>query len=334
MKDKTSIPLTAGEMSALWAQYINDSVSICVTSHFLKKVEDEEVRPVIELALTSSKQNISYLTELLKKEHFPLPVGFTKEDVHVDAPKLYSDTFVLMYLRHMSVLGMAAGGVALSVVTRPDVVTGFKSVLKEAVMLQDATRELMLKQGTYVRPPFISVPEKVDFVKKQNFLGSIFGSDRPLTSQEITVLFNNIRTNTVGKTLLVGFGQTAKTKEVKEYFLKGKEMAGKHFSMFRDILEKEDLPAPMIWDSAVTDSTTPVFSEKLMMFHTSAMIAAGIGNYGASISGSPRKDLGAKYASLIPEVALYAEDGANIMIKHGWLEEPPQTDNRDRLIKE
>ena len=37
--------------------------------------------------------------------------------------------------------------------------------------------------------------------------------------------------------------------------------------------------------------------------------------------------------SMIPEIALYAEDGANIMIKHGWMEEPPQADNRDKLIQ-
>jgi hypothetical protein len=30
----------------------------------------------------------------------------------------------------------------------------------------------------------------------------------------------------------------------------------------------------------------------------------------------------------IPEISLYAEDGANIMIKHVWLEVPPQADAR------
>ncbi|WP_155925690.1 DUF3231 family protein [Bacillus sp. UNC438CL73TsuS30] len=35
----------------------------------------------------------------------------------------------------------------------------------------------------------------------------------------------------------------------------------------------------------------------------------------------------------IPEVALYVEDGANIMIKHGWMEEPPQAVDHDKLIQ-
>jgi len=333
MDDKTKIRFTAAEISMLWTQYINDTVSICVNKHFLKKVEDDEIRPVIEFTLKSSKHNIAFLEELFSKEKFPIPIGFTDKDVVEDAPRLFSDTFVLMYLRNMSILGMAFASGALGFVTRPDLVTFFKTVLKEAVDIQDLTRDLMLKQGTYVRPPFTSYPDKVDFVHKQSFLAGYFGEKRPLVVQEITMLFNNIQTNSIGKTLIIGFAQTAQSNEVKEYFKRGKQIAQKHMDIFSEFLKKEDLPAPMTWDTAVTDSTNQVFSDKLMMFHVSSMIAAGIGNYGASMSGSPRRDLGVKYASLIPEIALYAEDGANIMIKNEWLEEPPQTDKRNQLIK-
>jgi len=55
-----------------------------------------------------------------------------------------------------------------------------------------------------------------------------------------------------------------------------------------------------------------------IMYHVSAMISTGIRNYGMAIGASPRRDIGLKYLAMIPVVALYAEDGANIMIKHGW----------------
>jgi hypothetical protein len=88
----------------------------------------------------------------------------------------------------------------------------------------------------------------------------------------------------------------------------------------------------MGWDSAITDVTTNVFSDKFTMYHIFSMIAAGIGYYGTSMAASPRRDFGMKYAKLIPEISLYAEDGANIMIKNGWMEEPPRADNSDQLI--
>ncbi|MBM7693938.1 hypothetical protein JOC77_003382 [Peribacillus deserti] len=334
MEDKTKIQLTAAEISATWTQYINDTLTVCIVGHFLKKVEDPEVRPILEFSLNQAKSNISYLTELFQKEKFAIPVGFTEEDVKPDAPRLFSDVFVLAYLRNMSILGMAASSVALGMVTRPDIVKFHKNILKAAVGLQDLSRDLMLKQGTYVRPPTLSVPDQVDFVKRQHFLSGLMGDIRPLTSIEISHLFKNVETNTIGKTLIIGFAQVAENEDVKQYLLRGRQIAQKHIDLFSHILTQEDLPAPMLWDTGITNTSNPVFSDKLIMFHISAMIAAGIGNYGAAISASPRRDLGIRYASLLPEISLYAEDGANIMIKHGWLEEPPQAVDRKHLIKD
>ncbi|MEO2077084.1 MAG: DUF3231 family protein [Bacillus sp. (in: firmicutes)] len=333
MEDKTRIRLTAGEMSGLWAQYLNDTITICINKFFLEKVEDKEVRPIIEFVLNSAKGNIAIMEDIFTKESFPIPIGFTDQDVDPKAPKLFSDTFVLMFLRHMSILAMAASSAALGVATRPDMVEFHKRVLKIGVKLQDFTRDLMLKQGTYIRPPYISVPDKVDFVKRQHFLAGFLGHKRPLTSVEITHLFLNVQTNAIGKTLITGYAQVAQSKEVKQYCLRGMEIAQKHVDIFSDFLRKEDLPIPMSWDSALTDTTVPVFSDKLIMFNVAGMIAAGVGNYGMAMAASPRRDVGMKYASLIPEIALYAEDGANIMIKHGWMEEPPQADDRGKLIK-
>ncbi|MBM7652863.1 DUF3231 family protein [Neobacillus cucumis] len=333
MENQSEIGLTATEMSGLWAQYINDTASICVNTHFLEKTKDSEVRPIVELALSVAKHNIAFLEDFFKKENFPVPNGFTDKDVVPDAPKLFSDTFVVMYLRQMSMLAMAASSGAIGLGTREDVVSFHKTILKEAVKLQDLTRQLMLQQGTYIRPPFISIPDKVSFVEKQQFLAGFFGKKRALTSIEVSHLFLNIQTNSIGKALIMGFGQIAKNEDVKQYMLRGKQIAQKHLEIFGQYLTRNDLPAPMSWDSNVFDTTAPIFSDKLLMFHTSAMIAAGIGNYGLAMAASPRRDLALKYASLLPEIALYAEDGANIMIQYGWLEEPPQADDKDDLIK-
>lgn len=333
MEDKTKIRLSAAEMSGLWGQYINDTFAVCVSSYFLEKVEDEEVRPIIEFVLSTAKGNISIMQELFIKEDFPIPIGFTDQDVNPQAPRLFSDTFVIMFFRNMSILAMAASSAALGLVTRPDLVAFHKRVLKAAVELQDLTRELMLKQGTYVRPPYISMQDKVDFVKRQHFLAGFFGHKRAITSIEITHLFLNVQTNAIGKALITGYAQTAQNEEVKQFFLRGIQIAQNHMDIFSGFLKAEDLPVPMSWETAVSDSTTNVFSDKLMMFNVSAMIAAGVGNYGIAMAASPRRDIGLKYASLIPEIALYAEDGANIMIKHGWMEEPPQAKNRDHLIQ-
>lgn len=333
MEDKTKIQLTVAEMSGLWTQYINDTLAVCVNSYFLEKVEDEEVRPIVEFTLNTAKNNVSIMQDLFKKENFPIPLGFTDQDVNSKAPRLFSDTFVLMYLRHMSILAMQANGGVIGLATRPDVAAFHKGVLKAAVTLQELSRDLLLKQGTYIKPPYISTPETVDFVKKQHFLAGFFGDKRALTSMEITHLFFNIQTNVIGGALITAFSQIAQNEEVKRFFVRGKQIAQNHVDIFSNYLKNGDLPVPMTSDSMITDNTTGIFSDKLMMFHISAMNASGISNYAMAMAASPRRDIGLKYASLIPEISLYIEDGANIMIKHGWMEEPPQADDRDQLIQ-
>jgi hypothetical protein len=43
--------------------------------------------------------------------------------------------------------------------------------------------------------------------------------------------------------------------------------------------------------------------------------------------------LAADYIRLTAEIAAFAEDGLNIMIDNGWLEQPPQATDRDKLAK-
>jgi hypothetical protein len=38
-------------------------------------------------------------TSIFKSVNFPIPKGFSEEDVNLDAKKLYSDVFILNYLK-------------------------------------------------------------------------------------------------------------------------------------------------------------------------------------------------------------------------------------------
>ena len=50
----------------------------------------------------------------------------------------------------------------------------------------------------------------------------------------------------------MGFSQVTTSDEIKKYFNRGKDIAGKHLEVLSSTLLKEDLPAPMTWDHDVT----------------------------------------------------------------------------------
>ena len=328
-----NIPLTISEIGFLWAQYLNDTLAVCVMKYFKNICEDKEILPLVESSLSLAQNDIKMITEIFSKENHPIPVGFTDEDVNVNAPRLFSDIFILMYIQKLEVIAMASIGIAIGVSARSDVSGFFRNLLLSVSELHDKARKVLLSKGVYVRPPQIPTPNKVDFVKKQSFLFDFLGSQkRPLSAIEITHLYLGIQTNVLGKAMMLAFAQVCKNDDVKEFLTEGKRIANKHMKKFSSILINEDIPAPMGSDAYVMDSTIAPFSDKLMMFHTTYLISVGIGNYGIAAGTCQRMDLNATYTRLAAEIALYAEDGANILIKHGWLEEPPKLIDRQALI--
>ncbi len=331
MAKHNNIQLTSAELAALHQNYLGDTMSVCVFGHFLETVVDPEIKKVVEHALDISVQHVEHIKEIFIKENIPVPIGFTAQDVNKHAPRLFSDAFYLSYIKHMSRGGLALYGFIQPHVFRSDVLSFYTKCLHSAIELSNETTRLLQQKGLAVRPAYIPYPDKNEFIQKDSFLSGFIGDKRPLTAMEITHLYANIQTNKLGEALSIGFSQIAQSKKVRKYLLRGKEISEKHIKIFSGYLRDENLPVPMTWDHEVTKSQEPPFSDKLLMFHFGLMNFSGSGNYGMSVAASQRKDIAAIYARLNAEILLFAEDGANIMIDEGWLEQPPLAADRNDL---
>ncbi|QKY68723.1 DUF3231 family protein [Lentibacillus sp. CBA3610] len=316
--------LTSAEMSGLWTQYMTDSASTHVLPYFLAHMKDDAIRPVVEKSLQIAEGNLSFLATLFEGENFPIPVGFTQEDADTHTPRLFSDMFCLAYLKYMTVAQMTASTLAIGLSTRSDVVNFHDNTLMETVQLHETIKNVQLDKGIYIRPPYIPMPAETEFVTDQRFLGTVIGHQRPVTTAEIAHMYVNMETNIIGKDMMMAFAQVAENKKLRHYFTRGKNMANKHTKQLSKLFLENDLPAPMPWDVPITDSKVAPFSDKLMLFLVSAWSATGVSKYGLAMGASPRKDIGIKYGLLLAAVTLFAEDGENLMIDNGWLEEPPQ----------
>jgi hypothetical protein len=327
------IRLTAPEIANLWASYMNDSMAICVITHMLDKIEDTEIRPVFEFALELARTHVHKVSGIFKEENHPIPHGFTDEDVNPSAPRLFADTFWLMYLHEMTIHGLAGYSIALTTSSRADIREYYIHCNASSMGLYEKTIKVLLSKGLYSRPPYISTPEKVDFVKQQPFLTGWFGERRPLNSIEISNIFFNLKKDIVSRALQIGFSQVAKSKEVRDFMVRGADITFKHIEVFSSILHECDLPSPKHWESEITNSTDAPFSDKLMMYHAMVLISTAVGFYGLGMSVCMRRDLAVTYQRIMTETQKYAEDGANIMIANGWMEQPPQADDRKAIAQ-
>jgi hypothetical protein len=329
--DIENIRLTSAEIGQLWATYMSDSASVCVLSYFNSKVQDLDIKILVEYALNLSREHITSITDIFNSVKLPIPHGFKEDDVNMNAERLFSDAFMLSYIKYMARLGLLNYGDALPMCPRDDVRRFFSDCIRASVELSNKADDLMLAKGLYIRAPYMTVPSSIDFVEKQSYMHKFLGENRPLNATEIAHTYINIQTNILGKAFTMALSQVVKDREVKKYILRGKEIAAKHIEVLSEDLRGEDLPSPITWDSDVMASTEPPFSDKLMLFHVTALNAFGMAGYGIAISKNMRSDMAVKFTRLSAEVAKYAEDGMNLMIDKGWMEKMPEAINREEL---
>jgi hypothetical protein len=325
--------LTSSEIGFLWAAFMEDAAANKLLKHFLSVLEDAEVLPILELARDSTEKHTDWISKLFIGEGIPVPEGFSDQDWSPNAPRLFSDTFAMRYIKHLATMGSGSHAMAHCLSTRADVRRFFRSNAEGSAELLDRIVDHMLVKGVYVRPPYMNYPGKVEYVEKQGFLSNMIGGSRPLLAVEICHLSKAVESNIIGATLLTGYGQVVKSRSVSVHMNRGKEIALKHVKLFQTLLLEDDLSPANTSDSVVTDSTLPTFSDKLMMFTLNSISALGIANYGAALAATMRADVVAMYMRLQAESVLYAEDGVNLMIENQWLEQPPQTTDRHALLE-
>lgn len=325
--------LTATEMGKLWVTYIGNTMGQCVLGYYLKHVEDKDIKAPLEYAFSLCQTYLQNIKTIFNESSFPIPVGFTDDDVNLDAPRLYNDEFYLRYLTYLSKAGMSIYSVAIPLVSRKDVREFFAQCLRDVLKLSIDVTELALSRGVTMNSPVISPPKGVEFVTNQNFLNAFWGDKRSLHGLEIAHLYGCINNDITSKALMIGFNQGANDEKVKKYLERGIHLNQKHIEIISKKLTEDNLPTPSLQDHLVSPSTIPPFSDKLMVYHKVDMFSMKVREYANGASFDGRKDIGAMYAKLLTDAALYAEDGANILISHGWMEEPPQAADRGELSR-
>ncbi|APH04886.1 DUF3231 family protein [Bacillus weihaiensis] len=331
----TSSSLSSIEMSQLWGSYINDSALLCQLSHFSVHTDDEKIKALLLKCCELSKGHLKTLKELFDKEQFAVPYGFkVNEDCYLTSSRLYTDSFYLTYILHMSRIALQTYSLSLSYSSRADIFSYFSECINETGELLRTVTALLMERGEYVKPPEIPVPTTKGYVEGQHSLSGFIGKKRSLTVIEISQLFANFERNQLGMKVMTSFLQVSKDPEVKKLMNRGIEIATKHCDILENKLIENHLPAPISSDVGITESTEPTFSEKLMTFYTSSLIGLSVGYYGQALGVSPRRDLGINYDRLIHELLLFSEDAAQLMIKKEWLEQPPIAPDRDKLIHE
>jgi Protein of unknown function (DUF3231) len=323
-----SEPMTAVEMGKLWATYTGNSMSFQILTCFLQNCEDEHIKVLLENGIALTKDFMQRIEGFFHKNNFPIPRGFTEDDVNHGAPRLYDDAFYVHYLKYASKAGMSIYAVAIPLVMRKDIKDFFMYCNECSMILLEQINTILFEKNLIAKPPILPIPKSNDFIKKQNYLAGFVGDIRPLHALEISHLYDNIENNTTSKALLLGFYQGVKDEKIKALFKRGLDMTEKSVKQFMEKLHVENLPTPSYIDHLVTPSTYSPFSDKIMLFHKVDMFSIKIRSFANSIAVNGRRDIALMYGRNLMNVGLFVDDGANLLIENGWMESPPKAVER------
>ncbi|WP_374056076.1 DUF3231 family protein [Rossellomorea sp. FM04394] len=332
-EDGRHITLTSTELGELWKNYLGETLLDCVYTHYLTNVDDQRIRELLEKAQEMTRKHIAKLKDIFHKETFPIPIGFSDNDLNEEAPAIFTDKFYLFYLKETSRINLLLFSNALTVSFRDDIRQYFDECIDDASELYQDAMNSMLAKGLLIRAPFIPIPDKVRFIESKDFLHKLIGKERPMTSTEITSMYVNLDSNQLGKSLMMGFSQVVESKELKKYMVRGRDISQKNITILQDLLTKDHLPSPQLWDPEVLDSKVAPFSEKLMLYHVALANAGSMVNYGIGITSIFREDISLDISRLVVEISQFSKDGVKMLIEKGWLEQPPMAADRDELAK-
>lgn len=335
MTTEAKIQLSSTELGNLWMAYISKSAMLMMNEIFKDKTIDSEAKNILTSNITDAQNILNEIKKIFDNEKAVIPTAFNEQDIIRDAPPLFDDIFNIMFLRQMMKLQLAHSAIHM-----------FMSYMKEVNDVSNLTSNIsnkyytmatnyLLEKGVLARPPYVVMPKVVEFIEDKNYMSgiNILSDKRSLNTIEVGFLNDTIENNIFGMQLMTGFAQVTKESEVKEYFIEGKELAKKVITNLSDLMLQSDIQPPSTWAGKATECTVSPFSDKLMMYITNLISSSAIGYNALGTSFSMRSDLHLKLALIAKDTFEYSKKGGILMIKHKWMEEPPQMEDRNQLTK-
>lgn len=327
-------PICSSELGTLWLTYQEKTLILRVLEYFMEKADNQQAKNIMGGLWQELNHYVIQIEAIFENEGVAIPNGFTKEDVNLEAPKLYDNGFDIMFLRILKEVSMGMYTLNMNMAYREDVMSIYEGLSTITKKVYKLSTHYLLKNGILTLPPKVTMPKTTEFINSKRYLNgfNLLSDNRPLNAIELGNLHHGIETNNIGMQLITGFAQCAENKDVKQYFVKGKELAKKQIKIYEEILLDSNVQFSATSGSTVTTSTIAPFSQKLMMF--CIYLLNGFGLVGNSFGAifSLRNDIAMKNALIAKDIYFYANEGIKIMIKSGWMEEPPQMEDRVKII--
>jgi len=99
-------PLSASELGTLWLTYQEKTLILRILEYFLKHADDQEAINIMGGLWQELHHYVTKIEDEFNRQGAVIPIGFKKEDVNLEAPKLFDNGFDIMFVRVLKQVSM------------------------------------------------------------------------------------------------------------------------------------------------------------------------------------------------------------------------------------
>jgi len=167
--NENQIPITSSELANLWMAYQEKTMIMRILTHFIEHAQGE-AKELLLAHFQHSEQAVAKITNILQEEGAVIPLGFTEQDVHKGAPKLFDFYYDMMYLHMMTKLESSLYALFTNMSYRKDINELFIAFTAYSQEMNNKTTQFLLEKGILARPPFVTMPKEIQFVKDKDYM--------------------------------------------------------------------------------------------------------------------------------------------------------------------
>src|SRR5690625_2554821 len=114
-----------------------------VNRYMFSIIEDKSIKKLFDDAIKTFAKQKNQIAIFMENDGFPVPIGFTEDDLNKGSERLFTDTFCLNYLHIMTLHGLLGHTTSLGVSARKDLRYFYDSCDNDGKRIYHQTTELM-----------------------------------------------------------------------------------------------------------------------------------------------------------------------------------------------
>ncbi|WP_343031561.1 DUF3231 family protein [Metabacillus lacus] len=148
-----------------------------LTKRVLEYLINVADHPQAKEIMTSAKNEIDgyiiLIESILLEEGAAVPVGFTEQDVHIGAEKLYDFHFDILFLRLLKEISMGLHTLHLNMSYRSDMIELYKDLSRFTQGVFTDCMDYLSEHSALSRPPLVTPEYSVEFVDSTKYLSGL-----------------------------------------------------------------------------------------------------------------------------------------------------------------